>query len=371
MMHRRKSLRTVLFGLALLICAGQARAAGILDFDPVKVNSLKKEGLSASWVVRRLAKYPQEKDWLDFLSRYLASPVAQAAAFRFDPKTPLEKRVRPPPAFVLEQLKKIDNTTAYAAHAPTAKQAQTVARLLAAFPPQWVSVFRQRYLGVYFVKGLKSSGYTDWVVDEQGRVFAWTALRAEVLDLSAQELLNKKEATVFKADKSGVSVSVSLGGGATGLDYILTHEATHVADMLLGLTPWTEEVFTLFRVKAGRTDFTAPLWRDYNLPHRMNNFPGREKITFYGFGDGPLIPLAEARALYGRFSKQPFVSLYGSLNWAEELAELMAFDAITQRGRQRYVLTVKQPGQTDWIVEPMKNPKVLIRLKKAKGLGKF
>ena len=223
MTRRIPLLKQVFFCLVLLAWAAQPQAAGIIDFDPVKVNGLKKEGLSASWAVQRLTNYPQEKDWLDFMSHHLGSPVAQAASYHFDPKTPLEKRVGPPPVFVLEHLKKIDNTTTYAAHTPTAKQAQIVAGLLAAFPPAWGVAFRERFLGVYFVKGLQSSGYTDWVVDEQGRVFAWTALRAEVLDLSAQELLNKKEITVFREDGSGVSVSVKIGSNATGLDYILTH----------------------------------------------------------------------------------------------------------------------------------------------------
>ena len=70
MTRRIPLLKQVFFCLVLLAWAAQPQAAGIIDFDPVKVNGLKKEGLSASWAVQRLTNYPQEKDWLDFMSHH-------------------------------------------------------------------------------------------------------------------------------------------------------------------------------------------------------------------------------------------------------------------------------------------------------------
>ncbi|MFA6434901.1 MAG: hypothetical protein WCW52_09420 [Elusimicrobiales bacterium] len=103
------------------------------------------------------------------------------------------------------------------------------------------------------------------------------------------------------------------------------------------------------------------VWDDYSKPAAAGDFPLRDKLTFYGLSDGPLLNPEQAPELYVEFSRSPFVSLYGSRNWAEDFAELVTFWMITRQLRQPYMITVTVPGGEPLVIKPMDSQKNLDR----------
>jgi hypothetical protein len=87
------------------------------------------------------------------------------------------------------------------------------------------------------------------------------------------------------------------------------------------------------------------------------DFPNRKNVTFYGDG-GPKINISDARELYERLMMTPFVSLYGSMNWAEDFAESMTFYHITQVLGQPYEIRYARNGDQARVFRPMESPRV-------------
>ena len=89
--------------------------------------------------------------------------------------------------------------------------------------------------------------------------------------------------------------------------------------------------------------FSPKRWEGYSKPRAELDFPGRDKITFYGLGSGPKLDISSAPELYAGMLKGGFISLYAARSWAEELAELATFSALNTLG-QPYRITLASPG---------------------------
>jgi hypothetical protein len=138
----------------------------------------------------------------------------------------------------------------------------------------------------------------------------------------------------------------------------LVHESTHVLDYVESYTPYAEKNIKIIKeAKATSTPFTKNTWKDLAEPVLSHDFPKRKNITFYGDG-GPKINVSDARDLYEHLMATPFVSLYGSMNWAEDLADAMTFYHITHMLGQPYEIRYAKNGDQVRVVRPMESPKV-------------
>lgn len=295
--------------------------------------------------------------------------MGRLETFAYAPGSSFESRIGPMPERLLEIYREIDGRTDYRNYAPTAADKALVLEYLRLMPPALERVFREKCVGFYFVENLQGNGVTSWVVDRAGALYFHMTLNPAALRLSLSETLTERESSCFIPER-GWSVAVDSGGRHKGLAYAIFHEGAHAADYIYGLTPLVDEGLPEAYRPAARPDgglFTEA-WESYSKPLVRNDFPFRDRLTFYGFGGGPRIPLAEAGGVYAGLAGSPFVSLYGAKSWAEDLAELTAYGLITGRLGQPYRITVTGPGGIKKTVEPLKNPAVARRAAAALAL---
>ena len=141
------------------------------------------------------------------------------------------------------------------------------------------------------------------------------------------------------------------------LDCMPLREASHVVDATLHFTPAYCAVGQRLDSAAAKP-FTAGIWQDRTQPVAGLRHAPPEHIRFRG---GPPLPLAQALLL-----QTPFVSLYGSIGWTEDLAEYMAVYHFTQKLGQSFHVVVRRNGQEMFRYEPMKSALVKHRFRQMK-----
>jgi hypothetical protein len=114
----------------------------------------------------------------------------------------------------------------------------------------------------------------------------------------------------------------------------------------------------------GTDIITGGIWKGYKKT--IKNYRFMERVTFYGFRKGPKINISEAADIYRGLAKSPFVSLYSTLSWAEDVVELLTFYHITEKMKRPFVISVFRDDELVYRLEPMKNPLVRKRFPKLK-----
>jgi hypothetical protein len=257
---------------------------------------------------------------------FLARPVVRLESYSFDPSVPLAERVGPPPPFLLDWLKKYDGRDDYLGYAPTPAERKMITGWLDLLPGKMRAALEKRLIGIFLVDNFLGNGLAEMVLDPAtGEKYSWVTLNAGGLRRTLSETLSEREASAF----SGGGVSVECGGREpAGLFYSLLHEATHAYDYTVGITPYVEpEWFEALNGGPPRPEPAWEVWKGYSAPGPGHDFAARKRLSFYGLGGGPKLKASEASSAYESLAASPFVSLYGSQNWAEDAVELMVYAA--------------------------------------------
>jgi len=241
-------------------------------------------------------------------------------------------------------------------HELTAAEHRLVTQTLAALPPLHQRVLRKHLRSLSFLDNMPNTALTS-TVDAPYPLFDIT-IRAAILPQTATEWLTEKERTCFATTDSAWQVAIE-AGGRPALDYVLLHEATHVVDAALHLTPAYSDAGQRLDSAAAKP-FTAGIWQDRTLPAPGFRHARLEHIRFRG---GPPLPIAQAAPLYTLLQRTPFVSLYSSIGWTEDLAEYVTVYHFTQKLRQPFRITIRQNGQEMFGYEPMKSALVKRRIR--------
>jgi len=282
--------------------------------------------------------------------------VNRLESYRFDPASPLESRIKVTPPLVLEFLRAFDNRQDYSLYAPAAADRRLIMKYLRLLPPVYEKTFRERCVGIYFVPGLVGNGLTDWVAGPEGKIYFQMTLNPDSLKKTISETLSGREASCFIPGE-GWTVRVDAGSEYRGLLYALLHEGAHGLDYALGISPYADNSMPA-RYRPGKTGlggFFMESWSDYSKPLEGANFPGRDKVAFYGLNGGPKLRAGEAAALYRGLLKSGFVSLYGSQSWGEDLAELATFSVLAKKLGQPVAIILRTPERS-YRLEPLSGP---------------
>ena len=239
------------------------------------------------------------------------------------------------------------------------EERRQLSEAFAALPPLHQRVLRERLRSISFVEGIPNSGLTYTIESSKSdRVFD-IVIRAGVLHQTLSEWMTEKECRVFDAAGSSLRVSIE-AGKRNALLYVLLHEATHVVDATLGITsPAFFGKASERRSIPTSTAFTVGIWVDYStitLPYRDAL---RERIRFYV---DRTLPINQAPAVYVSLQKTPFVSLYGSGNRADDLAEYVAVYHWTQVLKEPYRIVLRDGKKVIFTYEPMQSPLVRGRI---------
>jgi hypothetical protein len=216
-------------------------------------------------------------------------------------------------------------------------------------PPLHQRVLKAHLRSLSFLDNMPNTALTS-TVSAPAPLFDIT-IRAAILPQTATEWLTEKERTCFVATDSAWQVAIE-AGVRPALDYVLLHEATHVVDGAGQRLDGT-----------AAKPFTAGIWQDRTLLAPGFRHALLEHIRFRG---GPPLPTIQAAQLYTLLQQTPFVSLYGSTGWTEDLAEYVTVYHFTHKLRQPFRIMIRQNGQEMFGYEPMKSALVKRRVRQMK-----
>jgi hypothetical protein len=129
-----------------------------------------------------------------------------------------------------------------------------------------------------------------------------------------------------------------------------------MVDGALGLTPVEGR-----NPSADAGPLTAGVWTDRLTVASAYANPLLDGLAYRR--GGRLIPVSDAHKVYGALRRTPFVSLYASSNWHDDVAELVAWHHLTSRMGQPYRIVVRERDQEVLVYEPMASPLVQRRLR--------
>ena len=280
------------------------------------------------------------------------SPAQRADTLRryeLDPASSLESRITAAPAAVLKMFADAGEA-APTAHALTGPERNRLSAAIAALPPLHRRMLAERLRSMSFLDGMPNTALTSTVnLDESYRVFDIT-FRGGVLSEDVSTFLTQKERTCF--DTAGSALSVAIEAGTTdAIAYVLLHEATHIADSSLRLTPAARPGDQ--PADGPPSLFTKGIWSERTIIDPRYRDPLLERVTFRAKGE--VLPIDRARSVYEALRRTPFASLYGSSNWHDDLAEYVTWYHLTQKLTQPYRIVIRDAGKETFAYEPMKS----------------
>lgn len=288
-------------------------------------------------------------------------PVKRLESYQFDPSVPLIDRVKEAPDFLLAYLHDLYDSRSYTPYMPSETELAEVKINLDLLPPGYLQTLQQRLIGIYFINNWIGSGMSDYVLDSNSEVFTFIIINPETMRHNISDWMTYREGTCFLMggqEDGGIEITVDCGEEYSGLMYPLLHEASHIMDFVHNFTPYVYDDMEESGLSVPETAFVQSIWTGYDSPAPEAEFSLREDVTFYGKENGPLIHVSEAPALYRDLEKTPFVSLYGSQNWAEDFAEYCTWYYFTSQLHQPYRIILSGDSTIDMIYEPMESDQV-------------
>ncbi|MBN2080448.1 MAG: hypothetical protein JW838_15865 [Spirochaetes bacterium] len=287
-------------------------------------------------------------------------PQRQLKSYSFNAALPLGERLLDPPSVVIEAWKKFDKREDYMPHRFSVNERMMFTRNLKHLPPLNKKILEERLIGFYFIDNFLGSAAADWVLDENKKLYFYIIFNPKVLTMSLSEVLTWREQSCF-IPESGYSVEVDCGKGHDGILYALLHETTHVVDYTLKITPYVEkEMVPFLHLSEESTGFVRGIWKDIGTTEV--EYAYRKNLAFYGLGGGPKIHLPDAEKIYREFCESPFVSLYGSMTWAEDIADMVTFYHLTEKMHLPYAVRFFKGKRELFRCDPMEKVAVRKRL---------
>lgn len=203
-------------------------------------------------------------------------------------------------------------------------------------PPLHQSVLKQRLRSISLVTDMPNTALTSAVNPDDAICLFDITIRAGILNQSAAEWLVEKESSCFNTEKSSFYLNADVGN-ITAIQYVLLHEATHVVDAALEITP-------AVRSNPGgvllenATPFTVTVWEDARTP--TGRYKDERLMAIRFRPGGSVLEASKMKSLYEALGRTPFVSLYGSAARTEDLAEYLTVYHLTQELHQPFRIHV-------------------------------
>ncbi len=269
----------------------------------------------------------------------------------------LMKYIAPPPEGVFERFREEGMDPAN--HPLTEVERAKVEAAFSVLPPLHQRILGAHIHSISFLDNMPNTALTSPVVSLDSIERFNITFRAGILHETISEWATKKENTLYdRTENNEYTVSIE-AGKLDAFVFVLLHEATHVVDAVLNLTPPIENAAD----SVAPTVITKDIWKKMNVPLEPYIDPLVEKTIFRG---GGRIPIASAPGIYRALSKMPFVSLYATASWSEDIAELETIYHLTHKIKQPFYVYVKKGNHEVARFEPMKSKLVQERLRHLK-----
>lgn len=282
--------------------------------------------------------------------------LAVQKKYDLDPSRPLLKRIARTPDKVIKMFR--DAGMSPTEHQLTNEEEIIVASAISALPPLHQRVLKQHLKSISFLDNMPNTALTSTITTDGSVNLYHITFRAGILHQNITEWVNEKEATCFSGGDSTISVSIR-AGLLKALTYVLLHEGTHVVDGSMHLIS-LDSVAGKPHMNDFTREFSKGIWSDINILQ----WPVKDSLVFKSrFRPGGRRYLyTEASPVYAGLVRTPFVSLYSTASWHEDLAELLTIYHLTEIYKQPFRIIIKRPGKVQ-VFEPMKSAFVQKRLK--------
>lgn len=287
------------------------------------------------------------------LPTLLFSSFTRAQKVEVIEKEAPSRRIQPAPESVFAMFREAGMNPVN--HALTAAQIKKVESAFAVLPPLHQRVLQKHLQSISFMDNMPNTALTS-LLDSVGGVKTFNiTFRAGLLDETISQWATWKENSCFTVEEdAGYQVRVE-AGNMDALIYVLLHEATHVVDVVTGLTTNVAKK----EPGAEPAPFTKGIWRAANVPEDQYLDSLLEKTRFRS---GRPMPISLAPGVYQKLAKTPFPSLYGMAAWSEDLAELATIYHLTAKLNQPFYIIVTKDDAELAKFEPMKSALVKPRL---------
>ncbi len=288
--------------------------------------------------------------------------IKQIENWQGELKLPVEERIFAAPPSVLDYMDKDNRLNGFSAKpqaAPlTPELKDQVAGAVKALPAGLKARLAERLIGVFVVKGLGSSAYTDYVRDEKKRPrFAFVVLDVEAMNRKANAWMTWKENSPFLSDEANrVEATIEEPADDTvgrALEYVLIHEFGHVL-------AFNSDVHPLWSIASGKVDFEDyPFlelsWRpdaEGRLYARTFDAtkPPPGPIIYYKPSDQRLKGDAIA-SYYDWLAETNFVTLYAATNPFDDFAEALVTYVHTVVMKRPFKIQVIKNGKVERTVK--------------------
>jgi len=305
--------------------------------------------------------HSKKETLLEYMNR---TPGKKLEDYSFDSGSSILSRISETPDFLLKTFMEWDNVDNYTSYLPTESELQIIEEYLSVLPPLHKKTIEEKLIGIYFINNLMGSGIADYVIDENNNIYTILIINPKTLKSSISEWISLRENSCFIQNTGSVDINVNCGDDYLGFLYILLHETSHIVDYIHYITPYTEP--GIKEIKGDeildKTELTSNVWNDYYIPVNRYNHNYRDNISYYGLNNGPHLKQSDISGIYKDLSNSPFVSLYGSLSWAEDFAELMTWYHITEKMGLPYEINLYKDNNLLSTYKPMNSPLVKSRI---------
>lgn len=294
--------------------------------------------------------------YLTIVFTFLISLAAKAQVAHL-PENDLMKYVAPAPESIFIRFREAGMNPAH--HPLTSIESAKVEAAFSTLPPLHRQILSTHLHSLSFMDNMPNTALTSPVVLPDSVKRFNITFRAGILHETISEWATKKENVLYtKAEDNDYTVTIE-AGTLDAFVYVLLHEATHVVDAVLKMTPAIENAAD----NVAPTRITKDIWQSLNVPLAPYVDSLIEKTSFRG---GTRVPITSAPDIYRTLSKMPFVSLYAMASWSEDLAELETIYHLTHKMKQPFRVIVKNKDSELVRFEPMKHKLVQKRLRHLK-----
>lgn len=264
----------------------------------------------------------------------------------------LSERTLPAPESVFKKFREAGMNPVN--HELTEMEKKKLSRAFAILPPLHQKILKEHLHSISFMDNMPNTALTSPVETSGPEKMFNITFRAEILNETISQWATWKENTYYlKSENKEYEVIIDTGN-LDAIVYVLLHEATHVVDAILNITPHPDETDSLIT----QTPFTTDVWHNINEPLKRFINPLLETTRFRS---GKTISISSAPDVYKELNQTPFASLYSMASWHEDLAELLTIYHLTSKMSQPYKIEVKKNGVTLVYYEPFANKRVLKR----------
>lgn len=277
----------------------------------------------------------------------------------------IKDRIRECPPELIERIKTENEIDGFSERPLSAKPTREIYSALnsieSTMPHNIREILKQRLIGIFIVNKLGGTGYTQVVLDEEGKEkYALIVMdEAVLMSRKANEWATWKENSFFNhSAASGIKIKMVIeheenNTVTNAIRYIMLHEMGHVLGMVTHAhTSWKEGIekkkismdypFQRFSWKQSGPNSISSLFDE--------KFPERKYVVEYSFEKSKL-SIGQAPSIYEKLHNTSFPSLNGSQNIWEDFAESFATYFHTILDKRPWKVVIEREGSNDILMK--------------------